>query len=866
MDEKTNIRNQIIRSDASVVFGLLATAEEGLTASEAAKRLETYGPNLIPEKKKAGPLAIFLRQFMNFMIFVLVIAAVISGYLGDFADTLIILGIVLVNAIIGFYQEYNAEKALQALRNLSALNASVVRDGMVSVIPASELVPGDLVVLESGNTVPSDIRLTETHSLKIDESTLTGESVTIDKASSPIEKEDVPLGDMINLAFKGTNVTYGRGKGVVYGTGINTELGKIAALLQTEETMTPLQLRMSDFSRKLSYIILIICLIIFIAGWIRGEDPFKMLLLAISLAVAAIPEALPALITVALAQGSSRMVRKNALVRKLPAVETLGSVDFICSDKTGTLTMNKMSVTDVYAGQTGDMDSTSLLELAMCLNNDVVSQHGEYMGDPTEIALARYVDEKYGPGTYEARKKEHPRVAELPFDSGRKCMTTIHRWHSGYMAFSKGAAESLADRMVYQDQNHWQEHVSRWTEDGKRVLLFTYRYFEQCPDVADQEAIEQQLSFVGLAGMTDPPREEVRAAIQECKAAGIRPVMITGDHQATAVAIAKKIGIWQETSQTLTGTELKNIPEHELSARVEDISVYARVSPEQKLNIIAALKAKSHFIAMTGDGVNDAPALKAANIGIAMGINGTDVSKEASDMVLLDDNFATIVKAVKEGRRIFDNIRKFIKYIMTCNSAEIMVIVFAPLIGLPLPLLPIHILWINLVTDGLPGLALAGERAENDIMQRPPRKANESLFSEGIGYHIIWVGLLMAVITLATQAWCIKQNYSHWQTMVFTVLAFSQLGHVLAIRSERTFLYKQGPFTNKLLIVAVMLTLALQMVVIYLPYANKVMNTQPLSVPELIFCLGVASIVFHAVELEKYIKSRRKNNNETKDL
>lgn len=863
MDKTVNNRQKILTSDVHKAYDLLETSKLGLTSAEAAKRLAIYGPNVIPEKKKAGPVTIFIRQFMNFMIFVLIVAAVISGYLGDFADTLIILGIVLVNAVIGFYQEYNAEKALEALKNLAALNAGVVRDGQVSIIPAAELVPGDVVVLESGNTVPSDIRLTETYSLKVDESTLTGESVTIDKSSAPMEKDDVPLGDMVNLAFKGTSVTYGRARGVVYGTGSNTELGKIASLLQTGESMTPLQVRMADFSRKLSYIILMICVVIFAAGWFRGEEPFKMLLLAISLAVAAIPEALPALITVALAQGSARMVRKNALVRKLPAVETLGSVDFICSDKTGTLTMNKMSVTDVYAGQAENMDSDALLELAMCLNNDVVSQNDQYMGDPTEIALARYVDEKHGPGTYERKKTEHPRVAELPFDSGRKCMTTVHAWHSGFIAFSKGAAESLIIRMAPQDHGHWQDRVAGLTAEGKRVLIFAYRYFDTYPDITDQEGIEQQLYFVGLAGMTDPPREEVKAAIEECKAAGIRPVMITGDHQATAVAIAKKIGIWQETSLTMTGPELKNISEEQLAAVVEEISVYARVSPEQKLNIIGALKAKNHFLAMTGDGVNDAPALKSANIGIAMGINGTDVSKEASDMVLLDDNFATIVKAVKEGRRIFDNIRKFIKYIMTCNGAEIMTIVFAPLAGLPLPLLPIHILWINLVTDGLPGLALASERAEPDIMQRPPRKADESLFSEGIGFHIVWVGLLMAGITLATQAWTIGHNKEHWQTMVFTVLAFSQLGHVLAIRSERTFLYRQGIFTNKLLIFAVLITVVLQLVVIYLPYANKVMKTQPLSLAELLLSILFASIVFHAVELEKYIKARRRKKNQT---
>lgn len=856
-DVKTDNAKKVITSLPDEVYVLLQTDKAGLTGQEAALRLDKYGPNEIPEKKKTGPWVILLRQFADFMIMILLIAAVISGYLGDLADTVIIIGIVFINAIIGFYQEYNAEKALEALKSMAALQASVLRDGKVITVPSSNLVPGDVVMLESGNAVPADIRLTECHSLRIDESALTGESVPAEKNIHPLDKGDVPLGDMVNLVFKGTTITYGRGLGVVFATGLQTELGNIASLLQTEEPKTPLQLRMADFSKKLSYIILVICGIIFLAGYLRGEEAFKMLLLAISLAVAAIPEALPALITVALARGSSRMVRKNALVRKLPAVETLGSVDFICSDKTGTLTMNRMTVTDTWAKQDEGMDSTGLLELAMALNNDTVYQDGEYKGDPTEISLARYIDDLHSPGNFMARKLGHPRLAEIPFDSDRKCMTTIHAWHGGCIAFIKGAAESLTNKMSPGQNEAWKEIVDEWSSDGKRVLLFAYRLFDTLPDVADAENLECNLMFAGLAAMKDPPREEVAAAIEECKAAGIRPVMITGDHQATAVSIAKKIGIWHEHSMTMTGADLKNMAASELYDHVENISVYARVSPEQKLNIVAALQAKNHFIAMTGDGVNDAPALKSANIGIAMGINGTDVTKEASDMVLLDDNFATIVKAVREGRRIFDNIRKFVKYIMTCNSAEILSIVLAPLAGLPMPLLPIHILWINLVTDGLPGIALASEKEEDNIMQRPPRKSNESLFSHGIGIHIVWVGMLMAAVTLATQAWCISHNKDHWQTMVFTVLALSQLGHVMAIRSERTFLYRQGIASNLPLLASVLLTVALQLIVIYLPIANKIMNTSPLTLAELVFCFAMASIVFHAVELEKYIRLRQ---------
>lgn len=839
----------------------LSSSIDGLSESEVSQRLITYGYNEIPSKKKVRPWQIFLNQFKDFMILILMFAAVISGYLGDMADTIIIMIIVLLNAVIGFYQEYKAEQAIDALKKMAALSASVLREGKTTSIDAKGLVPGDIVLMESGNKVPADIRLLETFSFKADESTLTGESVSIEKNAKPIDKEDLITGDIFNMVFKGTNITNGRATGIVVRTGLQTELGKIASLLQTGEPKTPLQIRMADFSKKLSYIILAICLLLFSVGWMRGENPMDMLLLSISLAVAAIPEALPALITIALARGSARMVKKFALVRKLPAVETLGSVNFICSDKTGTLTQNKMTVTQTLAISENHVENESLLHLCMALNNDVqIDSTNHYIGDPTEIALVDYLNKLHHDKYCSQLKNQYPRVGEVPFDSDRKCMTTVHQWHNGYVVITKGAAESIVNLLEEGGDISWLPKVSEWSSLGLRVLTFAYKFVQEIDDTSDLTLLEKDLVFAGMTAMIDPPREEVKIAIQECKTAGITPVMITGDHQQTAVAIAKEIGIWNNQSLSCTGEELKNFDPEYLHANVEKISVYARVSPEQKLSIISALQSKNHFVSMTGDGVNDAPALKSANIGVAMGITGTDVTKESSDMILLDDNFATIVNAVKEGRRIFDNIRKFVKYIMTCNSAEIWTIVLAPLIGLPIPLLPIHILWINLVTDGLPGIALSGEKAEPDIMLRPPRKTAESLFSDGIGIHIIWVGLLMAGVTIGTQAWAIGTGLAHWQTMVFTVLAFSQLGHVMAIRSERSFLYKQGIFSNLPLLGAVLFTFVMQLVVIYAPFANKLLKTQPLTVKELALCIGLSLIIFHAVELEKFLKHKKKAN------
>ena len=840
------------------VFEQAASGPKGLTTAEAARRLEEYGPNELQEKKKKPAWLLFLAQFKDFMILVLIAAAVISGIVGDLTDTIIILVIVLLNAVIGFVQEYRAEKAMEALKKMATLQAHVLRDGISMHLSSSGLVPGDLVILEAGNAVPADIRLVETHSFSVDESALTGESVPVDKKPEALQGEDIPLGDRLNIAYKGTLITNGRAKGVVAATGMSTEIGKIAAMLQEEGTITPLQKRMADFGRKLSYLILAICAVLMGVGLLRGEEPLKMLLLSISLAVAAIPEALPALITIALARGAKRLVKKNALIRKLPAVETLGSVSFICTDKTGTLTLNKMKVMEAIPEATPYDDGLGvpMLHLAMALNHDVKFTSDQTpIGDPTELALLDYVLQSYGYEQATRFARTYERIAELPFDSDRKCMTTVHAYNGRYLVISKGAVESITGSMAEGETTPAiLEKAESMASNGMRVLAYGCRVIDALPEPFVYEAVEKDLEFAGLAAMIDPPREEVKQAIADCKTAGIRPVMITGDHPATAAAIAREIGILGSHDIVLTGTELKNMPPDTYEEIVEKVRVYARVSPEQKLQIVKALQSKHHFVSMTGDGVNDAPSLKKADIGVAMGINGTDVSKEAAHMILLDDNFATIVNAVKEGRRIYENIRKFVKYIMTCNSAEIWTIFLAPIIGLPIPLLPIHLLWINLVTDGLPGLALAGEEAERDVMNRPPRKSGDSLFSDGIGYHILWVGLLMAGITLGAQAWAIHTGHDNWQTIVFSILAFAQLGHVMAIRSGRFFLFQQGVFSNPPLIGAVLLTVGLQMLVIYHPIGNELFKTKPLTWQELLACFGFAAVVFHAVEIEKLIK------------
>jgi P-type Ca2+ transporter type 2C len=848
-------------------------AHTGLTSAEVAQRAAQHGPNLLRETPPKSAARMLFDQFADFMIVVLIAAAIVSGIVGEAKDTIVIVVIVVLNAVIGFIQEYRAERAMAALKQLAAANAVVCREGERSVVPAAEVVPGDVVLLEAGNKVPADLRLVEAVRLKVDESLLTGESATVDKHCDPCTGTDLPLGDRRNLAFKGTTATHGRGRGIVVATGMATELGRIAALLDAGETVrTPLQKRLAAFGKRLGLGVLAICAIVFAVGLLRGEAPVLMFLTAVSLAVAAIPEALPAVVTISLALGAAKMVREHALIRRLPAVETLGSVTYICSDKTGTLTQNKMRVEEVFAAGTllrgGALPSPgepwASLYRALALSNDATrSRHGKPIGDPTETALfAAALEAGYDKSALE---KDTARVAELPFDSQRMRMTTLHRHDGGVVAYTKGAPEAVLPLCTTEQdaigavplaRDAVLAAAMRMAGDGLRVLAIAQRHWSALPSAHDAAVIESELTLVGLVGLLDPPRHEAREAVGLCRSAGITPVMITGDHPATARTIARQLGIVTDDGVVVTGPELAAMPDDAFRERVADIRVYARVDPAQKIRIVEALQAKGEFVAMTGDGVNDAPALKRADIGVAMGKGGTDVAKEASSLVLLDDNFATIVAAVREGRRIYDNIRKFISYVMTGNSGEIWTIFLAPFLGLPIPLLPIQILWVNLVTDGLPGLALAVEPAERGVMRRPPRPPRESIFAHGMWQHILWVGLTMGAVCLFVQALTIRTGTGHWQTMVFTVLTFSQLGLAMAARSERESLFRLGLSTNWPLLGAVVLTVALQAAIVYVPWLNEVFDTAPLTVGEVVICLLASSVVFFASEFEKLLIRR----------
>jgi len=850
---------------------LNATSQGGLSHDEAGKRYAQYGANALNETKSRSAWRMLLDQFSEFMILVLIAAAIISGIVGDIEDTIAIIVIVTLNAVIGFIQEYRAERSMAALKRMSESTVQVMRENNIHTINASELVLGDAVLLEAGNLISADLRLTESSQLKIDESALTGESVAVDKHTHSIPHIDAPLGDKTCLAYKGTIVTHGRGRGLVIATGMRTELGKIASLLgDGDQSKTPMQKRLANFGKRLAMAALAICTLVFAIGVIRGEPLLLMFMTAVSLAVAAIPEALPAVVTISLALGAHKMVKQHALIRRLPAVETLGSVTFICSDKTGTLTQNKMHVTSLYADHqhmkivqlTGQNEPWTTLFHAMALSNDAhQDNHGKVQGEPTEAALLHAAVE--AGWNKKQLENEMPRLKELAFDSERKCMTTFHREADGIIAYTKGSPEAVLTQCKHTlgsngesatDKAALLQTAEAMASDGLRVLAFAYRKWPALPDNVPPEHVEKDLVFLGFAGLIDPPRSEAKEAVSLCKSAGITPVMITGDHPATARTIAHELGILENSgSMVMTGSELSSLGQQAFEAEVEHVRVYARVDPMQKIKIVKALQDKGEVVAMTGDGVNDAPALKAADIGIAMGKGGTDVAREAAHMVLLDDNFATIVHAIRHGRHLYDNIRKFVRYAVTTNSAEICTIFLAPFLGLPIPLLPIHILWINLVTDGFPALALTTEPAENNIMKRPPRPPNESLFSHGMWQHMIWVGLLMAAITLFCQAWAYHSGESHWQTMAFTVLTLSQLAHVMAIRSDKVSTFSLGFFSNRYLAMAVCASIMLQMAIIYMPSLNTVFKTQPLTLGELIICFALSGIIFIAVEIEKWL-------------
>jgi Ca2+-transporting ATPase len=895
------------RKETTEVVSLLATdAEAGLPPAEAQRRLAEHGPNELVERGLMSPWRILWEQLTGLMVVILIVAAVVSGVLGDWKDAIAILTIVVLNAVLGFSQEFRAEKAMAALKQLAVPTVKVRRNGHVVEISAHELVPGDVVMLEAGVLVPADGRLLESVNLRVDEAALTGESEPVEKQARALNRSDLPVGDRLNMVYMGTVVTYGRGLVVVTATGMNTELGRIAELIQTvEREPTPLQRRLDQLGRGLAVAALVIVAVVFLLGLLRGEDWQLMLLTAISMAVAAVPEGLPAVVTIALALGAQRMLKRQALIRKLPAVETLGSVTAICSDKTGTLTENRMTVTvldvlgetqqvdtllrqgipvadaELLPGQRPPVRSLGLLAKAAALCNDAnlePTPEGGYraVGDPTEGALVVAAAEL---GLVKAALDHRwPRVGEVPFTSERKRMTTVHRvgvssdetdapWCCGsHVAFAKGAVDSLLEissRVWAGDEDVPLTDDLRvrivaandgLAGQGQRVLGVAFRPLDEQPDEAAETALEQEMTFIGLVGMIDPPRPEVREAVATAKAAGIRPVMITGDHPLTARQIAWELDIAAD-AQPLTGRDLAQMSVDDLETVVDRVAVYARVSPEHKLKIVQALQDRGQIVAMTGDGVNDAPALKKADIGVAMGITGTDVSKEAADMVLIDDNFATIVAAVKEGRTIYDNIRKFIKYTLTSNAGEIWVMLLAPLVGMPLPLLPLQILWINLVTDGLPGLALGVEPPERDTMRRPPHDPQENIFGRGLGRHVAWVGLLMGLVSLGMGYWMWRTGWDNWQTMLFTTLTLSQMGHALAVRS-RDSLFKVGLLSNRALLGAVLLTFVLQMAVVYVPFLQNLFKTDSLSTGELLLSLVLSTVVFWGVELEKWLMRR----------
>ena len=899
---------------------LRSDGEQGLSPAEAARRLAEHGPNELVERGLKSPWRILWEQLTAIMVLILIVVAVISIALGEYKDALAIMVIVVLNTLLGFTQEYRAERAIAALKKLAVPRVRARRDGHVGEISARELVPGDIVLLEAGALMPADGRLIEAANLRVQEAALTGESEPVDKGTNPISGAGVPVADQRNMAFMGTAVTYGRGVMAVTATGMDTELGHIAEMLQEIGVeRTPLQRRLEQLGRGLAAAALVIVGLVFALGLLRGEDAKLMFLTGISMAVAAVPEGLPAVVTIGLALGAQRMLKRRALIRKLPAVETLGSVTVICSDKTGTLTENRMTVTVLdVAGHTVDLveqlrraapvlspdeppltldhQALTLLLTGGALCNDATLEaeedrlgHFRAVGDPTEGAL---VVAAARAGLWKRElERALPRVAEVPFTSERKRMTTVHEFRvnestsqqgarplaaslpiassTRYLTFTKGAVDSLlevSDR-VWVDgggellDEPWRERIERANDglagDGMRVLGVAFRPLETRSAGMSEEELERELIFVGLIGMIDPPRPEVKEAIATCKTAGIRPVMITGDHPLTALHIARELGIGDGERRAVTGQELARMSVEDLEAIVEEVAVYARVSPEHKLKIVRALQKRGHVVAMTGDGVNDAPALKKADIGVAMGVTGTDVSKEASDTVLLDDNFATIVAAVREGRTIYENIRKFIRYTMTSNAGEIWVMLLAPFLGMPLPLLPLQILWVNLMTDGLPGLALTTEPAERDTMRRPPYHPGESIFGRGMGRDILWVGLLMGLVCLGIGFWGWSTGCPAWQTMVFTTLTLSQMGNALATRSERDSLLAIGLGSNRALLGAVALTILLQLAVVYIPFLQGVFRTVALGPVELAVCLALSSVVFWGVEAEKALLRRR---------
>ena len=882
---------------------LKTDCQNGLSSNQVQENMKKYGLNELQEKKKDSLLKKFLEQFKDFSIIVLIIAAIVSGVVGvaqgeGFTDTIIILIVVILNAVIGVAQESKAEKSLEALKKLSSHASKVIRNGKEQVIPARELVPGDLVIIETGDYIAADLRTIEAVNLKSQEASLTGESVPVEKITEKIDGNEIGIGDRKNMLFSSSLITYGRGKAIAVNTGMNTEVGKIAGMLDNAEKQeTPLQQKLNDLGKTLGIACLAICAVIFVIGLLQGKEIIDMFMTAVSLAVAVIPEGLVAVSTIVLAIGVQKMVKKHAIVKKLPAVETLGSSTVICSDKTGTLTQNKMTVEKVFCDdELQDVkkvntteDFKKLVYNCMLCNDSRLLEDGQLAGDPTETAL---VDMAFKLDYEQSIYRENPRVEEVPFDSERKLMTTVNKKNGKYIVYTKGGVDELlkcCNSFLYKGEvrtsiNNYakwiRENNEKMAKDALRVLAFAYKELDHMPSKTEMKTIESDLTFIGMVGMIDPPRIEAKKAVEKCKKAGIKTVMITGDHKVTAVAIAKKLGILKDESEALTGTELEKMTDEELTKNVRKYSVYARVSPEHKVRIVKAWQANGEVVAMTGDGVNDSPALKTADIGCAMGKVGTEVAKEAADVILTDDNFATIVSAVEEGRRIYDNILKVIQFLLSCNVGEVIVLLlatlFAPQIGqwfgisditMIQVLLPIHILWINLVTDTFPALALAFDPANKDIMDRKPVKRNEGIFTKGRTFRIIYQGIMIGGLTLvayliglgttnkAIDGLTLEQTKIEvGQTMAFIVLAFSELIHVFNIRDNKNSIFKTGILGNGVLILAILASALLMVVILFIPQLRTIYSIPILPSDNIIETIVLVLSPIVIVEIMKLFK------------
>ena len=893
------MQNKWFNESAEETCKILETNfNNGLNVEEVSERQKKYGLNELEAKKKKTLFQKFLEQFKDFMIIVLIISAIISGIIGviegeGITDTLIILVVVIVNAIIGVMQENKAEKSLEALQKLSSHVAKVVRNGKLQVVQSRELVPGDIVVLETGDYVPADLRLFESVNLKAQEAALTGESVPVEKITEIINNDEIGIGDRKNMVFSSSLITYGRGKGIVTSTGMNTEVGKIAGIInETIDTETPLQIKLNKLGKTLGIVALVICAIIFGIGLLYGKEPIHMFMTAVSLAVAAIPEGLPAVSTIVLAIGVQRMVKRNSIIKKLPAVETLGSATVICSDKTGTLTQNKMTVQKIfYSGNIIDVDDIKdinndlekLIYTAMLCNDTKISENNELTGDPTETAL---VDLGFKLNFKKSIYEDMPRTFEIPFESDRKLMTTVNKVNDKYIVYTKGGVDELLNRCINYVENSeikndlesYKKIISNNNEnmakEALRVLAFGYKELDHKPTKEELENLESDLTYIGMVGMIDPPRIEAKDAVKKCKTAGIKPVMITGDHKITAIAIAKELGILNNESEAITGSELEKMTQEELTKNIRNYSVYARVSPEHKVRIVKAWQANGEIVAMTGDGVNDAPALKTADIGCAMGIVGTDVAKEAADVILTDDNFSSVVAAVEEGRRIYDNILKAIQFLLSSNVGEIIALFVAILItpilahvfgisdisGLE-PLLPIHILWINLVTDSLPALALAVDPAAKNIMERKPLKQGKGIFTKGMTMRIIYQGIMIGIITiiafiigLATTNSTDAERIKAGQTMAFCVLALSQLVHIYNIRDNKKSIFKTNIFNNSKLILATIASAALMFIILFIPGLREIFGIALLPKENILEVILLVLSPIVIVEIAKLLK------------